>query len=93
MTVDGLSRPFLDGGVAANNPASLALAKTFELGHLPPNVVLVSLGTGVSELTHPRRHGGVRRGWVGWAKPIVDTSCSTGAVSSERNSDRVYSER
>ena len=50
MEINGVRLPLLDGGIAANNPAALALAKAFKEQHPPEDVLLVSLGTGVSEL-------------------------------------------
>ena len=71
MNVDGISRPLIDGGVTANNPAALALAKAMQQGHHRENVVLVSLGTGVSARPITELEG-TTRGWVHWAKPIVE---------------------
>jgi hypothetical protein len=71
MYVDDLSQPLLDGGMAANNPAALALAVAFREQHLPENVLLVSLGTGVSQSPITARQG---RNWgkAQWVSPIVE---------------------
>ncbi len=71
MTIDDLNQPLLDGGLSANNPAALALAVAFKERNLPENVLLVSLGTGVSQSPITAAQG-AERGKAQWVSSIVE---------------------
>jgi predicted acylesterase/phospholipase RssA len=71
MRMDELSQPLLDGGLAANNPAALALAVAFKEQRLPEDVVLVSLGTGVSQSPVTDAQG-ANHGKAQWVSSIVE---------------------
>jgi predicted acylesterase/phospholipase RssA len=83
-----LKQPMLDGGLAANNPAALALAEAFMGGHPPAEILLVSLGTGVSQspITIAQGKG---RGWVQWARPIIDVVFDGSSSANENLVKRV----
>jgi predicted acylesterase/phospholipase RssA len=71
IEIAALNQLLLDGGLAANNPAALALAVAFKDGHLPEDVLLVSLGTGVSQRPISDTLG-TKGGKVQWVKSIVE---------------------
>ena len=66
--------PFVDGGVAANNPTACAIAEVFRLhGHKikPGEILVASMGTGKFTRQYSERDG---REWglLEWAAPIID---------------------
>lgn len=82
LTIDGEERPLLDGGMAANNPAALALAKAFQADVWPYETTLVSLGTGATERPLTVRQG-MTRGIAQWAKPIVGVCFDGSSATNE----------
>lgn len=61
----------VDGGVVANNPATLAVAEALKAGERLDNIQVVSIGTGDPTRTIPFRN--VREwGLLEWAGPIID---------------------
>lgn len=65
------TRYLVDGGVFANDPAMCAYAEAISLGESPDNVLLVSLGTGVSN--EPIDYDQARNWGKGrWAKPVIN---------------------
>ena len=63
-------RWLIDGGLAANNPATCALAEAIKLGHDARSIRLLSLGTGrtAREPADRERYGEESREWgaIGW---------------------------
>ncbi|MGH7645392.1 MAG: patatin-like phospholipase family protein [Gemmatimonadales bacterium] len=61
----------VDGGVYANNPAMCAYVEALSREPRPPEIVMVSVGTG--QTTTPIRYRDARRwGRAGWAQWILD---------------------
>ncbi|GAB1540619.1 hypothetical protein NUACC21_32880 [Scytonema sp. NUACC21] len=61
----------IDGGVAANNPSSCAVAEALRLGHSLEDITVLSIGTGDATRIIPfeKVH---RWGLIEWAQPIVN---------------------
>src|SRR5262249_48090719 len=87
VTLHGVATPLIDGGVAANNPSSLALAEAIainshtDLASLQENksLLLVSMGTG--NLTKSIKISDAERwGGIDWAFPILDVVFDGGAL-------------
>ncbi len=69
-----LPLPFLDGGLAANNPSAVALGRARQASE-DGQILLVSIGTGrVQEPINARkiRRQVLRRGKVAWAKSVIE---------------------
>jgi uncharacterized protein len=60
----------VDGGVAANNPASCALAEAIKLGHKIEEITMLSVGTGDPTRVIPFEQ---TRNWglIQWAQPLI----------------------
>ena len=75
LPAQGIVVPFLDGGLAGNNPSTVALARALRSGLGLNEVLLVSLGTGSVHETidAPKVTQQVeKRGWLTWASPLID---------------------
>ena len=73
LDVADVDTPLLDGGLAANNPSTVALARALASPGRP-DVLLVSIGTGAVQ--RPMNAGKLtrqvkKRGWLTWAKPVI----------------------
>lgn len=60
----------IDGGVAANNPSSCAVAEALKLGHSADDIVVLSLGTGDRTRIIPYDNA-YSWGLIQWAQPLV----------------------
>lgn len=58
---------YVDGGVAANNPAACALAAAQTVGCMNKDIVLMSIGTGFN----PRSMEGGDHGYKGWLPNLI----------------------
>lgn len=90
MTLADVQTPVIDGGVVANNPASLALAEAVvlndqtDLGALEKcrQLLLLSLGTG--NLTKPISVDAAQQmGGIDWAFPILDVVFDGSALAND----------
>lgn len=66
-----------DGGMAANNPSTCALAEAIKLGYKPDEIRLVSIGTGraTRQAKDPDQYGRESQNWggIGWlANGLID---------------------
>ncbi|GAA6623564.1 patatin-like phospholipase family protein [Scytonema sp. NUACC26] len=61
----------IDGGVAANNPSSCAVAEALRLGHSLDEITVLSLGTGDATRIIPFESAR-RWGILQWAQPLVN---------------------
>lgn len=77
VTINDVDRILIDGGVSANNPASLAIAESISINKkkslklMSDDIVLVSLGTG-SSTRNLAAKGKQLKGIMSWALPILD---------------------
>ncbi|MGD1804754.1 patatin-like phospholipase family protein [Dapis sp. BLCC M126] len=78
------SRPHIDGGVSANNPSLIAIARAFELDRELnwSNIAVLSIGTG--QTTKSYSYEEIKRwGAASWAKNIPNIFMDPSAISSE----------
>jgi hypothetical protein len=77
IVLNDVERVLIDGGVSANNPASLAIAESISINRkkslklMSDEIVLISLGTGSSTRNLAPKGNGLR-GIMDWALPILD---------------------
>ncbi|MGQ0602206.1 MAG: patatin-like phospholipase family protein [Anaerolineales bacterium] len=62
---------YIDGGVAANNPAMCAVAQALREGVPLNDIVVLSLGCGQTRMFLDLPNGDVNWGWTQWAKPLA----------------------
>ncbi len=67
----GPERALVDGGVFMNNPAAAGLVEAVKTGNGLDNIMVVSLGTGISTRPIPYEKA---KSWgvAGWVKPVID---------------------
>ncbi|MEA5513634.1 patatin-like phospholipase family protein [Nodularia sp. UHCC 0506] len=83
----------IDGGIAANNPSSCAVAEALKLGHKVEDISVLSLGTGDLTRIIPFEKA---QGWglVQWAQPLISmlldaSSIVHGYITNQIIDDRV----
>lgn len=82
--------PHIDGGVSANNPSLVAIARAFELnkGLNFSNIAVLSIGTG--KTTRPYKYKEVEKwGLASWAKNIPNIFMDPSAINSEEICRRI----
>jgi len=62
---------YIDGGVAANNPAMCAVAQALRQGVPLNDIVVLSLGCGQTRMYLDLGGKDVKWGWTQWAKPLA----------------------
>jgi uncharacterized protein len=60
----------IDGGVAANNPSSCAIAEALKLGHRVEDIRILSIGTGERTRVIPYEYA-QHWGLIQWAQPLI----------------------
>ncbi|AMV20004.1 patatin-like phospholipase family protein [Planctomyces sp. SH-PL14] len=71
MRFEDNERVFFDGGMAANNPSTLAVGRAIKAGELPQDMTLVSMGTGSSGKGFPLG-GCIDRGGFFWMRHLIN---------------------
>ncbi|MGD1698454.1 patatin-like phospholipase family protein [Dapis sp. BLCC M229] len=82
--------PHIDGGVSANNPALIAIARALELNQELnlSNIAVLSIGTG--KTTRPYKHEEIEKwGLASWAKNISNIFMDPSAINSEEICRRI----
>lgn len=88
---EGSVEYFCDGGVAANHPALLGFVEaTYELGHSPCNVQVLSISTPQQDLS-VRRVKFRSRGVLGWSKPLAAIFTGSNSFLSHQTLRRLVS--
>jgi uncharacterized protein len=82
----------IDGGVAANNPSTCAIASALKLGHSLEDITVLSIGTGDRTRVIPYEQA---RNWglLQWAQPLVDILFDGSSDIYEYISDQMLHQR
>ncbi|PIE22824.1 MAG: patatin [Planctomycetota bacterium] len=83
LSVDGVEAPYIDGGLAANNPAACAIAEAIrDSGRPLSEIVVASFGTGESTRSISIKEA-QEWGALEWAIPVIDVLMDGAADTTE----------
>ncbi|GAX35809.1 patatin-like phospholipase family protein [Nodularia sp. NIES-3585] len=82
----------IDGGMAANNPSSCAVAEALRLGHKIEDISVLSIGTGDMTRIIPFEKA---QGWglIQWAQPIISVLLDASSIVHEYITNKIIEER
>ncbi|TVP61178.1 MAG: patatin [Nodularia sp. (in: Bacteria)] len=82
----------IDGGIAANNPSSCAIAEALRLGHKIEDISVLSIGTGDLTRIIPFEKA---QGWglLQWAQPIIGVLLDASSIVHEYITNKIIDER
>ena len=82
----------IDGGIAANNPSSCAVAEALRLGHKFEEISVLSIGTGDLTRIIPFEKA---QGWglIQWAQPIIGVLLDASSIVHEYITNQIIDER
>ncbi len=82
----------IDGGIAANNPSSCAVAEALKLGHKVEDVSVLSIGTGDLTRIIPFEKA---QGWgtIQWVQPLISMLLDASSIVHEYITNQIIDDR